>query len=183
MKKIFFSVVMALTVVMVFSGCESLNLSDNPTMLGNRIYETYDVINDVNFIDYKIQYDVPVRVYIGTHKGQNKWLRAVFEYNGDEWVFFNKAYIYDDMGDKIEFHFNYFDIDHKVEYGRVKEKIDVEFPSDQLPMFEKILNNGLKVRFVGKNRANTRSMAGYKYGTYWQQEIINRYKDMTEKEE
>lgn len=89
-------------------------------------------------------------LYIG-QKGTNIWLRLKMSYEGDDWIFFENAYLsYDGNTRTIPFN-EYDDKKSDIGYGRVWEWIDVAV-ADTLLSYLKDMVNGktLKMRLSGK---------------------------------
>ena len=77
------------------------------------------------------------------------WLRLIYNYTGDDWVFY-KSVIFAIDGEQHYESFNYFDIVHDNESGDVWEYIDVEVTDSDVELLKKIANsNETIVRFQG----------------------------------
>ena len=77
------------------------------------------------------------------------WLRLLYNYTSDDWVFFKKVTFAID-GERYYESFNYFDIVHDNEGGDVWEYIDVEVSESDIELLKKIANSTETiVRFEG----------------------------------
>lgn len=86
--------------------------------------------------------------YIGMD-ANSCWLRLIYNYTGDDWVFF-KSIIFAIDGEQHHRSFNYFDIVHDNEGGDVWEYIDVEVEDSDIDLLKKIASsNETIVRFQG----------------------------------
>lgn len=91
-----------------------------------------------------------VSVYFGTHDSM-KWLKLIMSYQGDDWIFFNKAYLSYD-GNTLEIPFKTFedhtsDNDHK----GVWEWINVTINDSNVLFLLKLANSpNAKMRLSGK---------------------------------
>lgn len=97
-------------------------------------------------------------IYMGKEKDARPWLRLRMSYEGDNWIFFEKAYISYD-GNTFEIPFNeYNDKKTEIGNGRVWEWIDVYVTSDIYTFIQEMVKgNSLKMRLSGKY-AETRSL-------------------------
>lgn len=88
--------------------------------------------------------------YVG-HSGSSTWLRLVYHYTGDSWIFWQDLKISVD-GKLYTKSFNYFDIVRDNAYGDVWEYIDCEVNDNDIDLLSKIANSKETiVRFEGKN--------------------------------
>ena len=89
-------------------------------------------------------------LYIG-QKGTNIWLRLKMSYEGDDWIFFENAYLSYDGNTRTRPFNEYDDKKSDIGYGRVWEWIDVAV-ADTLLSYLKDMVNGktLKMRLSGK---------------------------------
>ena len=91
-------------------------------------------------------------IYIGQHGlDGNVWLRLKMSYAGDDWIFFDKAYLSYD-GNTLEIPFDkYEDRESDNSGGRVWEWIDVNVTPDILIFLSGLVNgNEVKMRLSGK---------------------------------
>lgn len=90
-------------------------------------------------------------IYMGQRKGDSPWLRLVMSYTGDDWIFFDNAYLSYD-GNTIEIPYDkYQDKKSDNGYGGVWEWIDVTVTPDILLFLEQMTQNGKgKMRLSGK---------------------------------
>jgi len=89
-----------------------------------------------------------MRPYIG-RDSDSAWLRLVYNYTGDDWVFF-KSLLFAVDGKNYSKTFKYFDIVHDNGGGDVWEYIDVEVEDSDLEMLWAIANsNETIIRFQG----------------------------------
>lgn len=92
------------------------------------------------------------RCYILPYIGKNDnsvWLRMDYHYTGDSWVFFKNIKILVD-GQNYSKSFNYFDINHDNEAGKVWEWIDTDVSNADIEMLKAIANsNETIVRYEG----------------------------------
>lgn len=89
------------------------------------------------------------QLYLGKGEGGDVYLRLQMQYHGDDWIFFNQAYLsYDGNTREIEFN-KYKDKETDVS-GGVWEWIDVNV-DDELPFIKKMVNgNSVKWRLEGR---------------------------------
>jgi len=86
--------------------------------------------------------------YMGTD-GNSPWLRLVYHYTADDWVFFKKVTLAVD-DERYYKSFNYFDIVHDNQYGDVWETMDDQASDSDIEMLRAIANSTETiVRFEG----------------------------------
>lgn len=92
-----------------------------------------------------------VRPYLVLENNGDAWLRIIYNYTGDSWVFFKKVILLAD-GKRFEKTFNYFDIVHDNGGGDVWEYIDDFAGDSEISMLTAISNaTETIVRFEGDN--------------------------------
>lgn len=98
-------------------------------------------------------------VYMGIKEGSKPWLRLKMSYEGDNWIFFEKAYLSYDGNTKEIIFDKYKDKESDNSGGKVWEWIDVAV-DDFLLVFLREMVNGkdVKMRFTGKY-SNTRTLS------------------------
>ena len=90
-------------------------------------------------------------IYIGTEKGKKPWLRLEMSYYGEDWIFFEKAYLSYD-GNTKEIYFNEYR-DKKTENsgGHVWEWVDVSADDSMIRFLnEMVKGKDVKMRLSGK---------------------------------
>lgn len=122
----------------------------------NKLASNYDDISGIKWYKnpYFTHYDNTNRIslYIGTQKDKRPWLRLKMSYEGDNWIFFENAYISYD-GKTLEIPFNqYEDKESDNGYGgRVWEWIDVHVTSEIHSFLKQMVEGkSLKMRLSGK---------------------------------
>lgn len=120
----------------------------------NRLKKKFDDVSGVTWYQnpYFIHYNNinSTSIYIGKDD-DSVWLRLKMSYEGDNWIFFEKAYLSYD-GNTIDIPFNYYN-DRKSENdgGSVWEWIDVSVDSATLSFLRKMVNSkSAKMRLSGK---------------------------------
>ena len=120
----------------------------------NKLRKSYDDVSGITW--YKNPYfthyndENLMSLYIGK-KDSNVWLRLRMSYEGDDWIFFEQAYLsYDENTKQILFN-RYEDKESDHDGGRVWEWIDVSV-NDELLSYLKGMAKGksLKMRLSGK---------------------------------
>ena len=92
-----------------------------------------------------------VRPYIELLGGTSPSIRLVYNYNGDDWVFFESVGILVDGKEYIK-GFSYFDVERDTAWGSVFEYIDRVITQEDLEMLREIADSEETiVRFAGKN--------------------------------
>lgn len=119
-----------------------------------KLKKSYDDVSDITW--YKNPYFTHYNnrnltsIYIGSN-GSSTWLRLKMSYQGDDWIFFERAYLSYD-GNTKEILFNEYD-DKETENsgGGVWEWIDVSVSSDVLSFLRDFSNSkNAKMRLSGK---------------------------------
>ena len=80
-----------------------------------------------------------IRPYLGMDDNNNVWIRIVYNYTGDDWVFFKKVVTLAD-GERHTFTFRYFDIVHDNSGGVVWEYIDEAVDDSSLEVLRTMAN-------------------------------------------
>lgn len=119
-----------------------------------KLKKNYDDVSDITW--YKNPYFTHYNnrnltsIYIGS-SGSSTWLRIKMSYKGDDWIFFERAYLSYD-GNTKEIIFNeYDDKDTENSGGGVWEWIDVSVSSDVLSFLRDFSNSkNAKMRLSGK---------------------------------
>lgn len=121
----------------------------------DRITVEFDDISGITWyksdLTHHLNYTM-TSLYIGKKAG-NIWLRLKMSYSGDDWIFFNKAYLFYDGNTKNIIFNEYINKESEVSsYGSgVYEWIDVEVDSSLLPFLRKMVNGEVvKMRLTGK---------------------------------
>lgn len=86
--------------------------------------------------------------YIGMDNNGNVWMRVVYNYTDDEWVFFKKITVAAD-DERYYRSFKYFDIVHDNGGGQVWEYIDTDGASDVTMLWAIVNSKETIVRFEG----------------------------------
>lgn len=95
--------------------------------------------------------------YIGTSK-EDTWLRLVYHYTGDDWVFFTDVTISVD-GENYYRTFAYNDVDRDHEYGNVWEWVDLQ-PDDS------------DVKMLRAIAASEKAIVRFEGDTYWSDLVV-----------
>ena len=86
--------------------------------------------------------------YLGMDK-DSSWLRLIYNYTDDDWVFFEKILFWVD-GKQYTRTFSYYDIVRDNEYGDVWEYIDVEVTQSDIDLMKEIAaSSETIIRFQG----------------------------------
>lgn len=121
----------------------------------NKLKKKYDDISGITWYynPYFTHYSNEnlVSLYIG-QKGTSVWLRLKMSYEGEDWIFFENAYLSYDENTKTIFFDEYRDKETDIGYGgRVWEWIDVSVNDDLLTYLKGMVNGKtLKMRLSGK---------------------------------
>ena len=95
--------------------------------------------------------------YIGTTK-DDTWLRLVYHYTGDDWVFFTNVTVSVD-GENYYRTFSYYDVERDNEYGNVWEWIDLQ-PDDS------------DVKMLRAIAASEKTIVRFEGDTYWSDLVV-----------
>lgn len=107
------------------------------TWYSNPYFEHY---NDSNHIS----------LYIGVQEGYSPWLRLKMSYYGEDWIFFENAYLFYD-GKTKEIFFNEYQDKKTDNYTTCWEWIDVSVDNSTLSFLKEMVNGKtLKMRLRGK---------------------------------
>jgi hypothetical protein len=130
----------------------------------NKLKKEYDDISGITWYTqpYFTHYNNSnlTSIYFG-QKGNNLWLRLKMSYKGDDWIFFNRAFLsYEGNTKEIMFD-EYLDKESDNAYGAVWEWIDVAVPED-LENFLKALarskmdtvKSKVTVYYIGEKRVS-----------------------------
>lgn len=119
----------------------------------SKLRKKYDDINHITW--YKNPYfnhytnTNYTSIYIGQSKS-SVWLRLMMSYEGDDWIFFDSAYLSYD-GNTYEVPFNKYNDKQTDNDTRVWEWIDVTVTDDMLAFLTKMVNGkSVKMRLSGK---------------------------------
>lgn len=120
----------------------------------NKLKKEYDDVSGITWYynPYFTHYNNRnlISLYIGNKKDEGKvWLRLKMSYEGDDWIFFENAYLSYDENTKIIF---FRDKETEVgNGGRVWEWIDVPVDTELLEYLHNFVNGkSIKMRFSGK---------------------------------
>lgn len=130
----------------------------------NRLKKEYDDVSGITW--YKNPYFTHynnrnlISLYIG-QDGNSVWLRLKMSYEGDEWIFFENAYLSYDENTKTILFDKYDNKDTESGYGgRVWEWIDVNVDESLYDYLKEFVNGkSLKMRLSGKY-TRTRTISG-----------------------
>jgi hypothetical protein len=120
----------------------------------NKLKKKYDDVSGITWYKtpYFIHYDDEnlTSIYIGK-KGEKVWLRLKMSYSGEDWIFFEEAYLSYDGNTHQIFFSRYDDKETDNSGGKVWEWIDVSV-NDNLLLYLKEMVNGksVKMRLSGK---------------------------------
>lgn len=113
----------------------------------------YDDVRNITWYDSKKskKSGTFTRIYIGKDKTGHVWLRLRMQYAGEDWIFFEQAYLsYDGNTHQVVFD-KYREADRDNGYGGVWEWLDVEVDSSMLSFLRRMANgNTLKCRLSGR---------------------------------
>lgn len=121
-----------------------------------KLVSSYDDVSGVRWYQnpYFTHYNNTnyLSLYIGTKTDSKPWLRLKMSYEGDNWIFFEKAYLSYD-GQTLELPFNQYS-DKKSDNGyggRVWEWIDISISNETIAFLkEMVKGKTLKMRLSGK---------------------------------
>lgn len=99
-----------------------------------------------------------ISIYIGQRDGGKPWLRLKMSYNGNNWIFFEQAYLsFDGNTKQISFD-QYKDKETDVDGGKVSEWIDVNVDASTIDFLKKMVEGKTsKMRLSGKF-SNTKTL-------------------------
>lgn len=121
----------------------------------SKLKKSFDDVSGVTW--YKNQYFTHytnsnhTSIYMGQREGGKPWIRLFMSYNGDDWIFFEDAYLsYDGNTIKIPFD-EYRDKETDVDGGEVSEWIDVRADESIITFLKKLVEGKTaKMRLSGK---------------------------------
>jgi hypothetical protein len=135
------------------NGYTPISISNDET-----IYKRYDPYQDCTFYQEKILWgldDNVIESYFVEQGDNLTYHRLKLYYKGSSWIFFTKAIIINDSGDRMEFSFDSWDMNRKVrDGGYVSESIDKiidENTVSQLLIILKNSNGIINIRLSGKD--------------------------------
>lgn len=120
----------------------------------NKLRKNHDDVSGVTWFKnpYFTHYNnrTLTSIYLG-QEGSSEWLRIRMSYSGDDWIFFEKAFLSYD-GNTKEVHFDRYDNKEKDhDAGKVWEWIDVAVPTDlEIFLREFAQSKNAKMRLTGK---------------------------------
>lgn len=141
-----------------------------------KLKKTYDDVSGTTWYEnpYYTHYNNKnlFSIYIGK-KGDNIWLRLKMSYEGEDWIFFEQAYLsYDENTMQIPFN-RYENKESDHDGGQVWEWIDVTVSDDLLSYLRGMVNGKtLKMRLSGKY-THTRTLGSYERKTL--QDVLLAY--------
>lgn len=120
----------------------------------NKLKKKFDDVSGITW--YKNPYFVHYNdsnhtsLYIGVQEGSSPWLRLKMSYYGEDWIFFEKAYLSYD-GKTKEIFFNKYEDKKTDNYTTCWEWIDVSVDDPTLSFLKEMVNGKtLKMRLSGK---------------------------------
>lgn len=90
--------------------------------------------------------------YVG-REGDRLWIRVIYNYTADDWVFFKKITVLAD-GERFTKTFSYFDIVHDNGGGRIWEYIDTDATGDEEMLWAIANSSETMIRFEGDDYAD-----------------------------
>lgn len=119
----------------------------------NRLKKVHDDISNITWYynPYFTHYNNTnhISIYMG-QEAQNIWLRMKMSYTGDNWIFFNNAYLSND-GNTKEINFDKYRDKESDNDTRVWEWIDVPVNGDLLSFLKRMVKGkSIKMRLTGK---------------------------------
>lgn len=119
----------------------------------NKLRKEYDDVSGITWYynPYFVHYNNSnhASIYIGQKDG-NVWLRLVMSYTGEDWIFFEKAYLSYD-GKTKQIYFDKYEDKETDNDTRVWEWIDVSVDSSLLSFLKEMVNGKeVKMRLSGK---------------------------------
>jgi len=159
MENIYITVLLILGAT-IFCSCSTLGSSipSGYTQYGtetSNLYIRNDEFKNVSFIQHKYFFNIfidhPISVYIAKTQSA-KLLRAVFSYDGSDWIFFENAIIINNSGERLARTFKSYDKNTDVgSGGHVYESIDIVLTDAEVSQLMKLLEAGnVKIRLSGK---------------------------------
>lgn len=146
-----------------FISCTSVPSGYEKTVVDN-IYERYDDFKDVYFYKHSefFDYEEPFEVYI-VKESERKYIRAVFTYTGDDWIFFDNAIIMNENNDRQRFSFDILDKNNETykddDEIKVCEKIDIVLSNEQIELLYNLCKKqNAKMQLNGKKSKNYRNI-------------------------
>lgn len=120
---------------MVFSEMKNINLK-------------YDDFEERWWVKPKSFSDMPVYSYFGK-KGSDKWIRFVANFEGYDWVFFDRISIVSNS-QRYDKSFSHYDVKRDNGSGKVWEWIDIPATEKEESILEALSSHQGKIRFSGK---------------------------------
>ena len=142
MKKILFLLVVCLS----FTSCLSTR------KVTGSIYRTRDKFQECNFYRNKNPFYKNKSMDLYVVEGTSNYVRVVFNYSGNDWIFFDRAIILNKKEVTINFNINSWDKETDViSEKEVRERADIVISREEAVELKRVLEGGfVRMRLQGK---------------------------------